>query len=325
MIEREDIAKLIKERYKLSDIQVTNVLEYAYSLSEARDKPNDYAIAKEINLLVTGIFAAIADISRLSPTPDIDLTKLNRSYILLVNELVKIYDRNPELSEITPTPAWKHFDTIEGRLWDINQYEFEYRNDGYGQAHNAKVNRLCIINGKETADLTQAQQTIVNDGTIAFAKISAFLNNLTQGKEVCDWYIPEYYVERSKNGIITINGKLALRKPNTGSFTDMLMDFAVRNDNKDASIPTTKDGTKIATNRPYITSLGELGFDKTLRALFFPIANKDKGIAFRSRVSRAVADSENIDTSKLDYKLKDLGVDVIYDDDKPIDLSQIPF
>lgn len=43
MISREDIAKLLKERYRLNDIQITNVLEYAYGLSEQRDKANDFA------------------------------------------------------------------------------------------------------------------------------------------------------------------------------------------------------------------------------------------------------------------------------------------
>lgn len=36
---REVIMKLLKDRYKLNDIQSTNVLEYAYGLSEAVVSP----------------------------------------------------------------------------------------------------------------------------------------------------------------------------------------------------------------------------------------------------------------------------------------------
>ena len=39
---REVIMKLLKDHYKLNDIQSTSVLEYAYGLSEARSKSNDF-------------------------------------------------------------------------------------------------------------------------------------------------------------------------------------------------------------------------------------------------------------------------------------------
>lgn len=83
---REDIAKLLKERYKLNSIQVTNVLEYAYGLSEARSKPNDFATALMLNNLAMGFFEMIANNNRNLP----DTTDINRSYVLITNQLKKL-------------------------------------------------------------------------------------------------------------------------------------------------------------------------------------------------------------------------------------------
>lgn len=82
---REDIAKLLKERYKLNYIQVTGVLEYAYGLSEQRDRANDFALAYYLNERAIGLFSLVAD-HRDTP----DTSAINRSYILITDILKKL-------------------------------------------------------------------------------------------------------------------------------------------------------------------------------------------------------------------------------------------
>lgn len=182
---REDIAKLLKERYKLNDIQVTNVIEYAYGLSEARSKPNDFATAHFLNNLAIGFFEMIASNNRNTP----DTTDINRSYVLITNQLKKLYERNPELKAIDDHICWKTFEAIDyvdsQELWEYTSSDNEY-----GQGHNSKVNRLCIINGKEKPELSPELKAIVRE---AEASGKAFYAELESAKPVTspDWYIPK--------------------------------------------------------------------------------------------------------------------------------------
>ena len=59
--EREHITNLLKKRYGLNDIQSTNVLEYAYSLSKQRDKANDFALAHYLNERAMTMFRLVID------------------------------------------------------------------------------------------------------------------------------------------------------------------------------------------------------------------------------------------------------------------------
>lgn len=106
--DREEIAKLLKARYELNDIQTDDVLEYAYSLSQLRSKPNDFAIAHYLNNLAIGLFEMVVDHNNLP-----DTKAVNRSYILISNELKRLYARNPELQAIKESICWQAFDRLE--------------------------------------------------------------------------------------------------------------------------------------------------------------------------------------------------------------------
>ncbi|MFZ1301815.1 MAG: hypothetical protein WAQ27_04570 [Candidatus Microsaccharimonas sp.] len=311
---REDIAELLKARYNLTDIQVTNVLETAYSLSEQRDKANDFAVAHYLNERAIALFSLVANNNN---TPD--TTAINRSYILITDTLKRLYARNPELQGINMHICWQTFDRLEyihNELW-------EYTNDSnsdYGQSHNAQVNRLCIINGKEKPDIAPDIKKILDE---ANRNVNAFIDELEDEDEpeVYDGkYIPAYTVSYKDDGTILVNDVLKLKKLQAGQASDMIMSQSLKHDGQPEPFKPV-----IATKRQLTTIIGEMGFDKTLRAIFFPTISKDKGIVFRSRVTRIKADAQHINTKHLDKKLKQLGAVTENEPDRPIDLSEIPF
>lgn len=307
---REDIAKLLKERYKLNDIQVTNVLEYAYGLSEQRDRANDFALAYYLNERAIGLFSLVADHNS---TPD--TTAINRSYILITDILKKLYARNKELEAIQEHICWKAFDRLEYIQNDLWEYTNDTRSD-YGQSHNAQVNRLCIVNGKEKPDIAPDIKKVV-DEAITVGK--AYYNELEDEEPVDNsrnWFIERYTLEHKPDGTILVNGVYRLKKTQAGSAPERLMEQVVKQQN------TLFKPNLGQTTRNISTIISSMGFDKTLRALFFPTVNQSKGVIFRQSVDRSTVLSERIDTYKLDTALQKLGVTT---EQKPIDLSDIPF
>src|SRR5690606_2701114 len=79
---------------------------------------------------------------------------INRSYVLVVNELEKIYACNESLAKLNDEPStsaiWKRFNLIESKELDIlDYYNNDLKNDS-DITHSAQVNRLAIIAGKES-------------------------------------------------------------------------------------------------------------------------------------------------------------------------------
>ena len=122
------------------------------------------------------------------------------------------------------------------------------------------------------------------------------------------------------DGTILINGVLKLKKAQAGQASDIIMSQSFKHDSQEGPFKPV-----LATKRPLTTIIGDMGFDKTLRAIFFPIISKDKGIVFRSHLTRDGADAQHINTKQLDNKLKKLGAVTENEPDRPIDLSEIPF
>lgn len=309
---REDIAELLKARYKLTDIQVTNVLEYAYSLSEQRDKANDFALAHYLNERAIALFSLVVDYQK-----NTDTTGINRSYILITDILKKLYSRNKELQGIQTHICWQAFDRLEYIDNDVWEYTNDARGD-YGQSHNAQVNRLCITNGKETPDIAPDIKKVVDEaianGSVYLAEVEDDNKPTTTGKR--DWYISKYTIEHKPDGTILVNGLYKLKKTQAGSAPERLMEQVIQNPN------TLFKPNLGQTRRNISTIISSMGFDKTLRALFFPTVNQSKGVVFRQSVDHETAKSERIDTYKLDTELEKLGVPTVQ---KPIDLSEIPF
>lgn len=312
-----------QNRFSLDEAEAQYVLdranELAKSLKEPNRKANDFAIAYHLNSLAISFIEMITD-ERTNNRPLPNIKAINRSYILITNELKQLYSRNPELESIEENICWKAFDRlehIENAIWDYNQYS----QGEYGYSHNAQVNKLCIINGKEKPEYDTELKKIVEE---AEASGKAFYTELEEEETaVYDGkFIPAYKLTYEKDGTIIVNGVLKLKKAQIGQSSDKIMSQSFQHDGHPEPFKPT-----LATKRPLTTIIGDMGFDKTLRAIFFPVISKDKGLVFRSRLTRDEADTQHIDTKQLDAKLKKLGAktETLGFDDKPIDLSEIPF
>lgn len=274
-------------------------------MSEENNPANDYAVAKHLNERVWKILWYVAD---LYPFYGSDLDKINRNYILLVQELVEIYARNKELQSIEPKPEWRQYKHIEGYEPQIADLQDDRTGDT-GQNHTAAVKRLCIIAGKEEPTLTKRQKDLVVEADEIIATLTKEVDKekartkaLAQQRQ--DWIIPEYTLTYDDmRGVIKINGvyQLNKRSTNDGSNIDKLLKQALAQPNE-AFTPELNN-----TKKNLSTILSNVGFDTTLRQLFFPTARKGKGIHCRPKVTRAEADAEHIDTASLDLLLKEAG------------------
>src|SRR3990167_10186100 len=97
-------------------------------MSENTDNANDYALARLLNERVIRIFYQLDDL-RVLP----DHASLNRSYVLLANELKQIYARQPELQKIGGTICWRVMDNVEMFHENIGEYKtiaYEYTHSG---------------------------------------------------------------------------------------------------------------------------------------------------------------------------------------------------
>ncbi len=312
----EKVADKVLQYAKLVNDGTTTMLVNSDSKKQAQNlldtlRANDFAVAKALNERVTTIFDMLAR----NNTSSLDITAINRSYVLLVNSLKKIYARNDELSAIEQKPIWEYFDIIEGCEYEISEYTNNWNNDT-GQGHIARVNKLCIVSGKEKPDYSPEIRQIVDEADKAIISFQAILEE-NEPEQDSDWSIPEYHLTYKDDGTILINGVLALKKTQAGQTPDKLMNQLLKNDGQKEPFKPV-----LNTERPLTTIIGDMGFDKTLRAIFFPTISKDKGLVFRSRISREQADAQHIDTKQLDRKLKGLNAEVTY---KGVSLNDIPF
>ncbi|RZK09550.1 MAG: hypothetical protein EOO43_21175 [Flavobacterium sp.] len=62
----------------------------------------DFALAKVLNTVLLEIIDLIRKTKSLDLPEDYELNDLNRTYVLFVDELEKLYERNTKLAEITP-------------------------------------------------------------------------------------------------------------------------------------------------------------------------------------------------------------------------------
>lgn len=272
-------------------------------MNEQIDATNDYALAKVLNEQVTAIILTIVVADSAGLPEDFDIKGLNSAYVLLVDELETIYDRNQKLAAIKPEPIWKQFDVIKTSGWDINEYLSDGFNDA-GQSHNARVEKLCIIAGIESPSLSSEQKKLLELAELLTKNYFRIIDETNISNKLAkenDWQIPEYRLVYKLDGTILINDVLKLKKAHAGSITERLLEQAVKT-------PHTLFKPDLGqTSRNLSTVLHSAGFTEEIRKLFFPTVSKSKGIVFRHTITREQADADKIDTSKLDLKLKELG------------------
>lgn len=264
---------------------------------EAKDKAskaNDYAIAYAMSKEIYSMFVVVYLGNSMGVSEFHEIPKLNRAYVLLVNELQKIYGRNPELQAIKPNPLWKRFEVLKNHTEEICDYIND--TEDWGLEHNAKVEKLCIVAGVDEPNFTPEQQKLVDDIDI-HTKEYASIGKQKWEEQNSNRQIPSYNLSYQLDGTILINDVLKLKKAHAGSTTERLLEQALKS-------PNTLFKPDIGqTSRNLSTILSSAGFTKELRQLFFPTVSNSKGVVFRPNVTRKQADSENIDTTELDAKL----------------------
>lgn len=264
---------------------------------------NDYAVARELNSLAGQMILCVVMAETVGLPEDHNISDLNRAYVLLIDELQRLYDNNPTLSAIKPKPIWKRFDVLRTSSWDINRYLEDADNDA-GNAHNARVEKLCIIAGVDDPEYSPEQKKLVKatEKVLAsYLEMITAVNKERLAKKADDWQISEYSLVYKPDGTILINGVLKLKKAHAGSTTERLLEQAVKRPNELFKPDLGQ------TSRNLSTVLNGAGFTSVLRQIFFPTVSKSKGIVFRDTVTRQQADDDNIDTTELDQKLKELG------------------
>lgn len=264
---------------------------------------NDFAVARELNLLVMGLIMNVYLGDSVGLPLNHDIQDINRAYILVVNELELLYDSNPKLSAIEPEPIWKRFDVLKSSTKQIIEHVSNPDND-YGNAHFARVEKLCILANVGDARFTSEQKKAKDYAddvlTEYYEKIDE-ANSLNKSEKETNWLIPKYTLTYKPDGTILINNVLKLKKAHAGSTTERLLEQAIGNPN----VLFKPDLGQ--TSRNLGTVLHSAGFTKVLRELFFPTASSSKGIVFRPTITREQAHNDKINTAELDLQLKDLG------------------
>jgi hypothetical protein len=273
---------------------------------EATNKPsqaNDYALAKALNELVKGIMVQVYASVGLDKAKDKDLDGLNRAYILLTQELETIYSRSPELQSLKPEPIWRRYDLLKGSSQAIAEYIHD--SGDFGDEHNIRVEKLCIIAGVDTPALTPNQRELVKSTEALTSEHMKMVEESLANKESSPkfeygWQITSYYLTYKPDGTILINDVLKLKKVHAGSITEKLLEQSIKN-------PNTKFKPNLGkTSRNISTIISSAGFTPVLRDLFFPTANNDT-VVFRPYVSKLQADIERIDREELDVQLRENG------------------
>lgn len=273
---------------------------------EATNKPsqaNEYAVAKALNDLVNGIIVQVYAGTGLDLAKDKDIEGLNRAYILLTQELEKIYSAYSELQVLKPEPIWKRFDVLKSSSDSIAEYINDSEDFGYD--HNLRVEKLCILAGVDIPIYTTDQQELVKYTESIKSDYAKRVKDALASKEAPEkvkygWEIFEYGLTYKQDGTILINQVLKLKKVHAGSITEKLLEQSIKN-------PNTKFKPNLGkTSRNISTIISSAGFTPVLRALFFPTVSGET-IVFRPYVTKLQADLERIDRTELDLHLRELG------------------
>lgn len=282
---------------------------------------DDFAIAREFHRYATTLLNSVQLLNEEYNFDDPyaeyheTIMVINRPYVLLVNELEIIYGQNEALAKLNDDPktkaTWTQFNTIESNDQNIYAYLREHKGlrklkDDADFAHEAQVNRLAIIAGKETPNYTPKQQKIWDDAEEAHVKLLKrhieWRSRRPKKRNKGHNFIVNYELKYADNGNIVVNDVLILKKTQSGSAPRKLLEQAIKH-------PFEHFQPELGQlNRNLTNVLSDMGITGTLKELFFPIVNRE-GVTFRPAVYFETAEKERIDTEELDKKLKSLGAE----------------
>lgn len=259
---------------------------------------NDFAVAKALNESVISLFEVLMMYQIIVRHERFDKDELNRAYIFLVDELQKIYEKNPELQDIKPEPTWKKFDLLIP-MYDVSKY---LEDDDGGKSHNARVEKLSMLAGEEEPRLTDDQKKLVEYVDNLAKKYTEILIEEHKKSPKNEVELPTLYIHKftftyKQDGTVLINDVLKLKKVHAGSISEHLLEQCMKNPNK---LFKPKLGR---TSRNISTILSSIGITPIMRDLFFPIVSDEKGVLFRPTVTFREALSDRIRTREFEEEL----------------------
>lgn len=178
-------------------------------MSENTDTANDYALARILNERVIQIFALLDTLKDLP-----DYSALNRSYVLLANELKQIYARQPELQKAGGTICWRVMDNIELFHENIAEYKtlaYEYTHSGadYGEEHNSNVNMLCIKANIDKPVIPSEIEKLLNEAENNISTFQHELDKMNAKLSIDGFSIPvvtvgekKYHFSSMRDGLV---------------------------------------------------------------------------------------------------------------------------
>lgn len=311
---RTEVTENLRKYFNLDFRQIEPVMDYAYGKSQDRDKANDYAVAQHLNdradIMVSLVYDAIKQAYNGLARPDI--TKINKAYVLIVEEMKILTNRSPQLRAIEAKAIWQRFDTLKGYDAEIYTYFEPFSQSEDIEVYANKVDRLCIISNAEKPQYTKTQERLMADADEA---IRIYRNSIKKAQEInddqrTDWLIPDYKLTHEGKKYLKING-IDIKKTNAGAVDDILVS-AFNNDGKGVFTPDIGSTERKLTSNVADIFNGKIftkDEQKILKALFFRnVSDKTNTLSFVSYVTRDEADAiPNLNTSALDKKLKQLG------------------
>jgi hypothetical protein len=182
----------------------------SYQMSENTDPANDYALAKMLNERVIRIFSLLDN-----PRDLPDSTEVNRSYVLLADELKKIYSRQPELQKIRQPICWQVMNNLELFHENIGEYKtlaFEYTHSGadYGEEHNANVTTLCIRAPKAKPVISPRIEQLLSEAESSSNAFQHELDKMNAKLSIEGFSIPVVTVGQTKYRFTSMRDGLVL-------------------------------------------------------------------------------------------------------------------
>lgn len=259
---------------------------------------NDFAVAKALNESVINLFEILMMYQVIVRHEKFDKDELNRAYIFLVDELQKIYARNPELRDIKPESTWKKFDLLLP-MYDVSKY---LESDDGGKSHNARVEKLSMLAGEEEPRLTDDQKKLVEYVNTLVNKYTEIIIEEHKKSPKNEVDLPTFYIHKftltyKQDGTVLINDVLKLKKVHAGSISEHLLEQCIKNPNK---LFKPKLGR---TSRNISTILSSIGITPIMRDLFFPIVSDERGVLFRPAVTFREALNDRIRTREFEEEL----------------------
>ena len=194
--------------------------------------------------------------------------KMKEYYIVSVAILENLYKENPILSDIYFEPIWANIKTFDGNIDDI--VDAKATNFTEHQKHIGELKRIQILEGLkgDKAKLSLKELKFLEKINNEIQNVQKQLDVQYKKRDKFTIDLDKVYLrlERYKYTIY-VNGQ-CLKKPQNGSIGDMIISRCLKQPNQKIEIQDLKHA------RTVVAILNDMGFNKVLRKLFFPLISE---------------------------------------------------